>query len=490
MKELRKVSDIWKAIDDKRILSKMGKHKWRQSFEGVKAAIEYIGLIMVTTKEEFDKLEIPINRTLDKQYNYRKIEVSKNDILSKSRISDLLSNNNSLKTAEEMKVIYKKLGVNQSLYQPKGMILYINSESKAINDLDALIGLPNYVHRVHLYECRLFDMAYCMINNDINEEVFTAEQVKNARIRENGQVNFHESSSNMLTVKTMISILKNGSLTCIGKNQDDKPSVVWFLYGIDTINILKEFNDTQTFTPRLNLMRKSNNKFTIAMNDTMFRFDVEKSSEECNRLLERKLEFIKNGIKHSLQFLNEDDSQIPCENQRIEQRSLNMTRTACNTISIKVEKRHEYSYGPIDFIVNENVKVQDKVGTVHFNVRCRGRYPYNPDDIDIFQVSDLVNNIVYAIPMRIINNDITISFFNTKQLMKNTVYFNNNWKETHKQFEHDFKTKEGVISYVKACEEASKIPQLTDINFYTNMIDENKDKFGSIKQLAERKLNV
>jgi hypothetical protein len=40
--------------------------------------------------------------------------------------------------------------------------------------------------------------------------------------------------------------------------------------------------------------------------------------------------------------------------------------------------------------------------------------------------------------------------------------------------------------YVKACIEASKTSELTDRNFYTNMINENKDKFGSRKQLQEK----
>jgi hypothetical protein len=157
---------------------------------------------------------------------------------------------------------------------------------------------------------------------------------------------------------------------------------------------------------------------------------------------------------------------------------MNMTRSACNTIDIKVEKKHGNSYGPVDFIVNRIVKVQDKVASITFHVRHQGNLPYNPDDIDIFQVSDLVNNIVYAIPMRVMIDEIVTSLFTTNKLMKNTVEFGPKWKEDHKQFKHDFKSKDGVLSYVKACEEASKIPQLTDKNFYTNMIDDNKDKFG------------
>jgi hypothetical protein len=36
MKKPRKVSDIWKAIDDKRLEFKMKEIEWKQSFEGVK----------------------------------------------------------------------------------------------------------------------------------------------------------------------------------------------------------------------------------------------------------------------------------------------------------------------------------------------------------------------------------------------------------------------------------------------------------------------
>jgi len=90
MKKPRKNSDIWKAIDDKRILAKMKEIEWKQSFEGIKAAIEYIGLIMITTNEEFDAMEIPTCRNGCKNYGYRKIDVSKNCFTSKSMINDIL----------------------------------------------------------------------------------------------------------------------------------------------------------------------------------------------------------------------------------------------------------------------------------------------------------------------------------------------------------------------------------------------------------------
>ena len=476
MKELRKISDIWKAIDDQRILSKMDKREWKQSFEGTKTAIEYIGLKMITTKKELDEMEVPIDRMNVKRYMGRKINVSRNGIISNVGVNSLLGGYSTLRTDEEMKEIYKKVGINLSLQQPKGIPTANNLESKAIDDLDILIGIYDYIHREHLFEHRLYDMAYCINGNnlDVDSDIYVANQVKSSKISENGVVSFRESNS-ALSTKTMLSILENGSLTCIGKTRDDKVDVVWFFYGNNAINILKTFNINQTFNPTLHLKRNSNNEFTNKMNDSMFRFDVGKSSEECKRLLEQKIEFIKTGIKHSLTFWNEDDSQIPHESHRIEQKSFNMTRTACNMINIEVKKRHQDAYGPVDFIVNKFTKIQDKAAKRNFHIRKINKLPYNPDDIDIFQVSDLENNLVYAIPMRVMTNEIVTSFFTRDQLMKITITFGPKWKENHKQFKHDFKTNDGILSYVKACEEASKIPQLTDRDFYINMINENKD---------------
>jgi hypothetical protein len=400
-----------------------------------------------------------------------------------------LTGHNSLKTYEEMDIINTERSVKKSLVMPKGILTSIDAETKSINDLNILIGISDFVHRIHLHEFRLYDMAYCIINDNINGEVFVADQVKSARVSDNNLT--FNISNGKLNIGVMISILECGSLTCIGKDKDNKIDVVWFFYGINSINILKKFNLNKEFRPNLHLTKKNYNEFTNTMNNEMFRFDVGKSSKECHRLLEQKIEFIKNGIKNSLQFWNEDDSQIPCENHRIEQRSFNMTRIACISINIKIERKFEYAYGPVDFIVNEIIRVQDKVvsSLKKFKVRNEGKLPYNPDDIDIFQVSDLVNNIVYAIPMRIVNNDIIISFFNTEQLMKINVYYGIIWKEKHKKFKYDFKNKNDILSYFKACKEANIIPKLTDKDFYSNMINENKDKFGSKKQLASRKAN-
>jgi hypothetical protein len=485
MKELRKIGDIWKAVDDQRKDFKMSKYVWNKSFEGVKAVIKYIGLTMITTKEELDAMEIPMEKNGTKRYSHRKIDVSKNGIISKSCINSILSGNNGLRTKAERDVIFKNVGILQSISQPKGISTTNNKESKAIDNLNILIGISDYIHSEHLFENRLYDMAYCMIGDDINEKVFVADQVKSSRVGENGCVYF-SGSNGMLTVGDIISILENGSLTCIGKNQDNKVDVVWFFNGIDNINVLQKFNTKKTFNQILHPKVKSSNEFTLSMNDPLIRFNIGKSSEECHRLHKKKLEYIKIGIKHSLTFWNEDDSQIPLLNHRIEQRSFNMTRNSCKNINIKVERVHNNSYGPVDFIVNGIVKIQDKAPAQTISIRGYGKLPYNPNDIDIFQVSDLVNNTVYAIPMRVMTNEIVTSFFTSEYLMKTSVYFGPKWKEEYKHFKYELKTSDNTLSYVNACENANKIPQLTDRDFYKNMVDKNKDKFGSRKQLSNK----
>ena len=115
-----------------------------------------------------------------------------------------------------------------SLSQPKGIATGNNSESKAIDDLDILINISDYICREHLYEHRLYDIAYCAIDNDINKEVFVADQVKSSRVNENGQLNFQVTNGS-LTVYEMLKKLENGSLTCIGQKRDGTVDVVWFL---------------------------------------------------------------------------------------------------------------------------------------------------------------------------------------------------------------------------------------------------------------------
>ena len=482
---MRKLSEIWNAIDDQRPKN-IKKLEWKRSYEGVKAAIEYLGYTMITSKEEFDAIPIPVSKTSQKHYLFRKIIISRDNIQSiPVAINSLLQGNTTLKTQEEMKVIYNKVSDDRTLTLPKGISTCSNNERKSIDYLDTLLNIDKYLNKVHLLENRLADVAYCFLDDDMNKVSFIADQVKTAHTNKQGRLDFGHSGGHMI-IKNMIDILeKNMSLTCIAI-KDDKPDVVWY-FTQDAIEIFKTFNETQQFRLTLHLKRKSDNKFTNAMNDPIYRFDIEKSSSEIERLLNKKLEYVKLGIKYSIQYLNEDDSQIPGETHRIEQRSFAMTREACSKIDIKVIRLSDDGYTSIDFRINNTIKVQDKCGTKCVSMRLSGGYPYNPDTFDIFQISNLETQEVYAIPMRIISDNKVLSTFSEKILMSSIIFLKTTFDQTYEKYKYDFKTLEGIHAYVANCEAASQISILTDTEFYKNMLDNNADKFGSLKQLARKK---
>jgi hypothetical protein len=230
---------------------------------------------------------------------------------------------------------------------------------------------------------------------------------------------------------------------------------------------------------------KIKNEFAKFIHNSQYRFDIEKSSSEVERLLYHKIEYVKIGIKYSIQYLNEDISQIPSESHQKEQLSFAITRDACAKIGVMVKKYIEDNYSPIDFRINDIVKIQDKCGKM-INMRRIGRLPYNPDTFDVLQISNLETQIVYAIPMRVIKNDKVESMFSEYILMRNTITIIKSWENTYKKFKYDLKTDEGIHAYVEACEDAATISELTDRKFYKNMIDNNKEKFGSKKQIKEK----
>ena len=277
----------------------------------------------------------------------------------------------------------------------------------------------------------------------------------------------------------MINILDNGSLTCIGQTRDGVVDVVWYFTAtaIVTLNTFKDKD--QTFHPRLHLTRTSNNEFTIAMQSEKFRFEVGKSKEECDRLLQAKIGFLATGKKESLMFWNEDKSQIPSVSHQVEQESMKLLQAACEANGAIYTKPHDLMYGPIDFLIN-GVRVQDKAmkKSKVFRFRVNGRLPYNPDELDAFQVTVLEDGVAYVMAMRVVNRDGTVtSYHSVDTLMRETtITVGPQWKEIHKAFKHDLKTPEGKKSYVDACIAAGKIPPLTNRTFYTKMRDDNKTR--------------
>ena len=277
-------------------------------------------------------------------------------------------------------------------------------------------------------------------------------------------------------------------MTCIGKNADNVIETVWYFNGSHSIELLQNFEKTQLFNPALHMRRKSNHPFTIAYSSKEFRFDM-RDDGDIKRLFDLKLNDVKNNSRFTLKYLNEDDSQIKNKNYVLEQKSFAMTRNACATIGLQIERLHDDSYSEIDFRIKD-CRVQDKTVNENYHMRKYGGFPYNPDKIDILQISDIASNIVYAIPMRYINNNSVYSTFSSKDLMKEIVYCAEDWRNKYKNNKYDFKNTKDITNYVNACEAASKIPKLTDENFYKDMIDSNTEKFGSKKQLKKKSLTA
>ncbi len=482
MKELRKQSEIWEAVDVQRPKD-LKELYWRRSYLGIKAALEHVGLSIITTKEEFDALSIPKDKAGHKRYLERKIIVTRNGIQSKpTQIKNLLSGASGLLTKEELNVILQKVNDEKSLNQPKGIPTNNDKESNAIKKLNKLLDIESYLDIEYLIEHRIADIAYCFKND--NDENYVSDQVKTAYATKN-QINFSIKVGEMITI-----LEKNMSLTFISINNNEI-DIVWFFYGINAIDILKTFEKTKVFQPSRQLKCKSDNPFTLAIEN--FRYDVGSCKKEIDRLLQQKLEFVKIGVKNSIQYLNEDDSQIMCSFHRIEHKSFAMTRDACAKINVNVKKYHEDNYTCVDFRIEDTaelptIKVQDKTYKKHIRMRPPGKLPYNPDMIDIFQCSNLTTNEVYAIPMRYYDNDVIKSTFLPEILMKTDIKITTNiWAKKYSKYKFDFKIEKDVYAYVETCRKAAAIPPLSDRDFYKNLIDANKDQFGSLKQLKERK---
>ena len=86
-----KISEIWEAIEDQRPKD-IKIIDWRQSYDAVKSAIEYVGYEMITSKEEFIDIPIPIDRRGCKCYINRKIIIKRDGIQSiLTRIDQILT---------------------------------------------------------------------------------------------------------------------------------------------------------------------------------------------------------------------------------------------------------------------------------------------------------------------------------------------------------------------------------------------------------------
>ena len=490
---MSKLQDTWNAVESARLSANISWRIWRQSYEGVSAALKNLGLVMVTSKQQFKDLPVPHN---GKQYSYidRKIIVSRNGIESKpTPIKNLLSCHSQLLTEEEQKAIHVKVGEQRSAALGKGSAISNNIESTTIQQFHNLLNLEHHLCCHMLLEFRLADVAYALRDADVTASVFIADQVKTACVQETGQVAFTHRGKN-ITVAGILFILQEGmSLTCIAKSGEGEIHVVWYFQGDQAIQMLRDHDSQIDFKPIVHLKVPSKNPFTIACNDPQYRFDVgdvDVGRKEIQRLVESKLSFARSGPKHTIDWLNEDDSQIPHKNQRLEQKSFEATRSACRRKDFTVEKLSADSSSSVDFHVRGScfdAKIQDKVIGSKSNSYCMrayGGYPYHPDKFDALQISFVDSTSVYLIPMRVVVENGHVTSYHTEyELMRQVVVTGVDWRDRHQTMLYDLAEDSGLERYLKACEAASNIRSLTDRQFYDNVIANNTHKFGNRKKI-------
>ena len=383
---------------------------------------------------------------------YRKIVIERDGIRSKpTHINHVIDGNSKFSTKDEKVVADAQRSLTVSAKQGKGITVNGLSEIKSSADLDAMIGVDKVFYRVPLIEFRVSDVTYCLLGEPVDDEVFVADQVKSSKVDENGCLHFKHAGSR-IKVSTMIKILENKStLTCIGKNIDDIPDVIWFFNGSEAIDTLRKFPEERTFHPRLHLKCTSPCDFTAAMNNAQFRYDVGMSDVEKKRLLQRKLEAVKSGKKHTIRYLNEHESQIEAHSHRIENQSFQMIRELCTKYDVAIERMSDDAYSQVDFRLDKKVKIQDKVGKVFQGVCIRhmGSYPLNPDNVDVLQVTDLENRVCYVIPMRRLQEGNVVSHFTGDQLMRHSLHLSKKWLGTVLRF--DLEVDEDVRMYIETC---------------------------------------
>ena len=475
----RKLSDVWNAINNQKP-SEYNYFQWKQSFLGVSAALASIGLVLKTSEAEFECLPVP-EYDGDRRFMERRVIVLRNGIESPpTPINNLLSGQSSLQTKEELAIKRRTQGEALAAYRMKGVACSHQVETKASTDVAKILNLNNYLQKITLFEGRLADQAYCKIQDDTTQAVFVADQEKSALETSQGQLAF-KSRNTIITYGGMLKILQTGySLTMIGRRKSDgQPDVIWLFFGSEAISALRALPATLTFAPRLHLKIKSSNPATLICNNSSFRFEIGSSSKEIDRLLQRRVQIVEDGDKHSLDFLNDDLSQIPCPNGKTEHMSFMMTRAACHLLGAKIEHFAEDSYSRIDFRLDKKCRIQDKVTRDNLYLRSPGGYPINPDDADILQITDLKQQIVYAVPLRVEREDKIISYFTEDQLMKRSIWLSAAFKDQLLSYHFDMKQTDDIQGYINICEKAHQTPAISDQSFYLDIINKHAGKFGA-----------
>lgn len=265
------------------------------------------------------------------------------------------------------------------------------------------------------------------------------------------------------------------------------PDVVWLFFGGTAINDLKTLPPAVPFAPRLHLKNKSSLAATVLCNKPEYRFDIGKSDTEIIRLRDRRIQIVRDGTKQTLQFLNEDMSQITGTNSKIEHSSFLLTRAACAQFGCLIEHFAGDSYSLIDFRMDKTCRIQDKVGDERIKLHRAGGHPLNPDAADVLQITNLNQRSIYALPVRAIRDNKVICQFEDAALMKTDWWLSVEWKNKYADYLFDMKDGKSVQRYIQNCKAAAAIPPLTDTSFYANLLEANKNSFHVAKRYPKKK---
>lgn len=289
---------------------------------------------------------------------------------------------------------------------PKGQCLNNTREKDTIDKLHQLIDLPSIMRSVHTFEFRAADVLYSEPAQ--SDQLFAACQVKTSRLASNRNCfTFHLNAADMLSI-----LQKNMSLLAIGIDQDDAIIVAWFFHSPsddgEITSKLTEFAD-KAFTPVYQLKMATRSPFAKWYNHPTYRFDLDpklpKSAAERARLLERIGKGVRaEPFKKTIDFFNDDESQIPGSGHLAQHRVLLATRALfsperCAHIGlphIKFEKDLGDSYTRVNCRVrcdsppfaNMDVRVKDNVTTTTLSLRRDKKYPMDPDSIDVMQFTE------------------------------------------------------------------------------------------------------
>lgn len=479
------IQKLWKEIDHLRP-DGTDMLTWTRSYEAITAALSVLNLEMVTTKEELDACAAPRNGNgRGDSYGSRKIIVKRDENVSKpTNIHSILSGRTKLLTIEERASICTNSGRILSAVRPKGVVPTHNLESHTFDQLSALINLPSTLEYAHLLECRKADVALRTKTQSL--DTYAPIQNKTGTINPKSAVIF-----NIGTLKKLVEHLENGrGVICLSLAHKDASIVmVWFMTPAD-IQHLSVLDVSVHWRPTIDPKRKTSSSNISTLNDERYRFDMRMPAER-QRLLRRLTKFATdNTSKHSLQFLNEDESQM-AKNHYVEQLAYSVVRDALNTLQVVCERRHEDAYTSVDYVIDGTVRVQDKSTTgasPQFCMRRRSGLPYNPDDLDVFQFTVIPSKTIYAFPMRYHGDDEILSFFTSKQLMSRSSPVNKLWFEKNTQYKYDMNDAADVTRYLAFCRSAAAVPPLTNKSFYTEMIADIDTLFA--KEYKPRKVST